>query len=94
MPALAAFVLDSDCAAVEGLTPAGIRWEGCLHPEVAEAYGAPEMPWEIESVLAWSAEAGLAADPGEVGTAIEARTTFAEDTLDGLLVALGVPATD
>ena len=46
-PALAAFVLDSDCAAVEGLTPAGVRWEGCLHPGIAQAYGAPETPWEI-----------------------------------------------
>jgi hypothetical protein len=41
---------------------------------------------------AWSAEAGLAADTGVLRDAFEATNELAEDTLDELLEALGIPA--
>src|SRR5687768_2356220 len=67
-PVLSAFVLDSDCADVEGLTPSGVNWRTYLHPDTAESYGAPALEQSDEEItrqaLAWSAEAGLVADRG------------------------------
>jgi hypothetical protein len=89
------FVLDSDCADVQGLTPSGVNWRAYLHPETAEGYGAPALDQSDEEItrqaLAWSAEAGLAADTGALRDAFEATNEFAEDTLDELLGALGIP---
>ncbi|MET8152374.1 hypothetical protein ACIBSW_01800 [Actinoplanes sp. NPDC049668] len=95
-PAVSAFVLDSDCAEVEGLSPAGVSWRTYLHRDTAEGYGAPALEQSDEEItrqaLAWSAEAGLAADPGALRDAFEATNVFAEETLDELLAALGIPA--
>lgn len=94
-PVLSAFVLDSDCADVEGLTPSGVNWRTYLHPHTAESYGAPALDQSEEEItrqaLAWSAEAGLAAERGALRDVFEATNVFAEDTLDELLGALGVP---
>jgi len=93
-PALTAFILDSDIADVEALTPAGVAWHVYLHEATARGYGAPELPHTVDEVtglaLAWSAEAGLTADPAAVRTALGAKNVFAEETFDELLVALGV----
>ncbi|MFD0592114.1 hypothetical protein ACFQZ4_05740 [Catellatospora coxensis] len=40
-PVLSAYVLDSDCADVVGVTPSGRRWHAYLHEHTAEEYGAP-----------------------------------------------------
>ena len=94
-PALSAFVLDSDCADVEGLTPSGVKWRAYLHPDTAESYGAPALDQSEEEItrqaLAWAAEAGLAAERGALRDVLEATSTFAEDTFDELLGALGIP---
>jgi len=94
-PALWAYVIDSDCADVEGLTPSGVRWHTYLHPDMAADYDAPplsESPEEVlEQVLRWAAEAGLAADADTVRRALGATNVFVEETLEGLVVALGLP---
>jgi hypothetical protein len=96
MPVIAAFILDSDVADVEGLTPAGRGWHTYLHPHIAEEFGAPELPQSADEVLAaaldWSAAAGLTADPGAVRGALEAQGVEVEDVLSDLVKALGVPA--
>src|SRR5215218_2304814 len=62
-PALSAYILDSDTADVEALTPAGVSWHVYLHAATAREYGAPDLEQTLDEVveqaLAWSAEAGL-----------------------------------
>ena len=43
------------------------------------------------SVLEWSVQAGLTADPDAVGQALVANSVQVEQTLDELVSALGVP---
>jgi hypothetical protein len=93
-PAISAYVLDSDLADVEALTPDGQRWRTYLHPEIAEEFGAPPLsqtPDEVlQAALAWSRQAGLPADPDAVRDALAAHNVEAEETLDELVTALGV----
>jgi hypothetical protein len=93
-PALVAYVMDSDAAHVDGLGPAGVRWTVYLHPDLAAAFGAPSLSQSageaVEQALAWSAEAGLTADPAGVRTALSTRNTFVEEALTQLLTALGI----
>ncbi|WP_433794677.1 hypothetical protein [Actinoplanes sp. CA-252034] len=93
-PALMAVVLDSDMAHVQALSPAGVAWAAYLHPDNAEAFGAPALPHSLDEMVdlavAWSAEAGLDADPETVRAALNAENTFAEETFAGLLAALGI----
>ena len=93
-PALSAFVMDSDVADVEALSPGGVTWHVYLHEETALRYGAPELSQTPDEVIgqaqAWSAEAGLTADPEALRAALEAHNVFAEETFDELLDALGV----
>jgi hypothetical protein len=94
-PVISAYVLDSDLADVEALTPGGQRWRTYLHPEVAAGYGAPALgqtPDEVLSAaLTWSRLAGLTADADAVRKALAAHHVEAEETLDALVTALGVP---
>ncbi|MFF5076055.1 hypothetical protein ACFY36_03315 [Actinoplanes sp. NPDC000266] len=96
LPALWAYVLDSDVADVEGLTPAGRRWRTYLHAEVAEQFGAPPLeqsPGEVlAAALEWAAQAGLTADPAAISEALGAHNVEAEETLGALVTALGVKA--
>ncbi|BEL08522.1 hypothetical protein Q0Z83_067130 [Actinoplanes sichuanensis] len=93
-PALVAVVLDSDMAHVQALSPAGVDWAAYLHPDNAEAFGAPPLPHSpdeiVELAVAWSTEAGLVADPEAVRAALTAKNTFAEETFTELLAALGI----
>ncbi|GAB2624922.1 hypothetical protein Aab01nite_18850 [Paractinoplanes abujensis] len=93
-PAIAAYVLDSDVADVEALTPSGRRFHTYLHPRTAAQFGAPALSQSPDEVLAaalgWSAEAGLVAEPAAVRAALEAHSVQAEDTLAGLIEALGI----
>lgn len=97
-PAISAYVLDSDVADVEALTPDGRRWRTYLHPDVAVRYGAPptgQTPDEVLPVaLEWSRQAGLTPDADAVRQALAAHRVEAEDTLDELVIALGVPKND
>jgi hypothetical protein len=93
-PALSAYIMDSDVADVEALSPKGVSWHVYLHEDTALSYGAPELPATAEEVIgeaqAWSIEAGLTADPEALRAALEAHNVFAEETFDELLDALGV----
>jgi hypothetical protein len=93
-PALAAYIMDSDLADVEALTPAGVSWHAYLHEETALGYGAPPLLHPVDEVihraLAWSAEAGLTSSSAALSAAFAAHNVFAEETLGELLEALGV----
>ncbi|GAA3340052.1 hypothetical protein GCM10020358_26160 [Amorphoplanes nipponensis] len=93
-PALVAYIMDSDLADVSAASPGGVRWRAYLHQETAEDYGAPALPQSTDEVvtqaLAWAAEAGLAPDREAVRAALLAGHTFAEETLDELVEALGI----
>jgi hypothetical protein len=94
-PAISAYVLDSDLADVEALTPNGQRWRTYLHPDVAQRYGAPSLsqtPEEgLRAALEWSRQAGLTPDADALRQALAAHHVEAEDTFDELIGALGVP---
>jgi hypothetical protein len=94
-PAISAYVLDSDVADVQALTPDGQRWRTYLHPDVAESYGAPALSQTPDEVLTaaleWSGQAGLTADADAVRQALAAHYVGAENTFDELVTALGVP---
>ncbi len=93
-PALSAFIVDSDLADVSGQAPSGVRWRAYLHENKALQMGAPPLTTSRDEVvrqaLAWSAEAGLPASEGALRSALDAHNTFAEETFDELLAALGL----
>ncbi|WP_199510881.1 hypothetical protein [Nucisporomicrobium flavum] len=93
-PAVSAFVLDSDVADVEALTPGGQRWRTYLNPDVADRYGAPPLSMPPDEVLraavSWAAEAGLSADADAVREALGAHHVEAEEAFEDLITALGV----
>ncbi|MFI1993129.1 hypothetical protein [Actinoplanes sp. NPDC020271] len=95
-PALSVFVIDSDTALVEAVSPAGSGWMAHLHPEHAAELGAPELeldtPEIVVRAVAWAAEAGLSVDAGAVEAALSAKNVFVEETFDELLAALGIAA--
>ncbi|XVU28393.1 hypothetical protein ACQPZJ_15515 [Actinoplanes sp. CA-054009] len=95
VPALWAYVMDSDVADVEGLTPGGLRWRTYLHADVAERFGAPPLEQTAGEMLAaaleWAAQAGLTADPAAAREALDAHEIEVEETLGALVTALGVP---
>ncbi|HVH66124.1 MAG TPA: hypothetical protein VM674_08810 [Candidatus Acidoferrum sp.] len=94
-PALVASVLDSDCAIVQGQTPAGVRWGAVLNRELAagydgilESYDTPDHG--LSGVLRWAREAGLTPRDHEIKDALNAKATFVEDVIDQLLLTLGI----
>ncbi|UQU67630.1 hypothetical protein COUCH_15730 [Couchioplanes caeruleus] len=93
-PAISAFVLDSDVADVQALTPHGQRWRTYLNPDVANRFGAPPLSMTPDEVLraaiSWAAEAGLTADAVAVREALEAHHVEAEEAFEDLITALGV----
>lgn len=93
-PALGAYIFDSDLADLTATSPGGVRWHTYLHPAVAEEFNAPPLdqtPAEIVAqAVAWVAEAGFTVEPAAVKAALDARNTFAEDTLLDLLKVLGI----
>ncbi|GAA2568904.1 hypothetical protein GCM10010435_48460 [Winogradskya consettensis] len=93
-PALSAYVMDSDVADVEALSPSGSGWHTYLHPDTAAEFGAPELEESADEVLmqalAWAAEAGLIPDPEAIRALLTAHNTFAEETLRELVAALGI----
>jgi hypothetical protein len=93
-PALWAYVLDSDMADVQALTPLGVSWHAYLHEESALSYGAPELAHPVDEVirqaLGWADEAGLTPSEETLRAVFAADGVFAEDTLADLLGALGI----
>ena len=99
-PALVAYVMDSDCAVLEGRSQNGNRWEGILNRKTcAGMAGSDEdvlamYPLDrcVSGAVEWAREAGLTPSEQLVKQALEADETFAEDALNRLLVALGLAA--
>jgi hypothetical protein len=92
-PALLAIILDSDCADLHAVTPDETHVHTYLHPAVAAEYGAPgagDPETSTAGLVSWAHAGGLTPQPAGVRAAIEATSTFVEDTLDGLLQALGL----
>jgi len=92
-PALAAFVLDSDCAVLAGATSPADGWQIAVHPATLEDYGAPTDDFldgqaAVDAALGWSRAAGFAPDPGTVATAIAAHEVLAEETTTALIRVL------
>ncbi|MDQ6713256.1 MAG: hypothetical protein M3Z28_08735 [Candidatus Dormibacteraeota bacterium] len=96
-PALVAYVLDSDCAAIEALTPSGLRWTGVLKPATAaDSYEAVVAQYDgastaVAGAIRWSREAGLTPSEADLRKALTDEPDFAEEAFDQLLVGLGVP---
>jgi hypothetical protein len=88
-PAVAAYVLDSDCAVVRAATPDGARWSAVLNPERAEEYGAPAASPEdvLARAVTWARAAHLDHDHDLVRRAVTSEATFAEDQFLALLEA-------
>ncbi|PZF97166.1 hypothetical protein C1I93_12610 [Micromonospora endophytica] len=93
-PVLTAYVLDSDLADVQALTPGGLSWRAYLHEETALEYGAPSPPYPRDEVLqratAWAVEADLTATATALEAALDNQNVFVEDTFAELLDALGL----
>ena len=93
-PALAVYVLDSDCAALVAATPDGPVWSTMLNPDLAEEYGAPrpDPGTDLDAALRWAAGAGSTPDDAAVRAALTGTETFVEDQFFALLDALGFRA--
>ncbi|HEY9286867.1 MAG TPA: hypothetical protein VIT43_02475 [Candidatus Dormibacteraeota bacterium] len=100
MPALVAYVLDSDCAVLEAQTPAGLRWTAVLNRATAEASyeGVADGVLPVDQVMAgaigWANEAGLKPDQQMLSRALTEQAVFVEDLFDELLVGLGIPGVE
>ncbi|WP_030439658.1 hypothetical protein [Actinoplanes subtropicus] len=88
-PAIAAYVLDSDCAIVRAATPDGARWSAVLNPERAEEYGAPGSSPDavLAQAVTWARAAQLDHDDDLIRRAVTTEATFAEDQFLALLEA-------
>lgn len=93
-PVVTAFIIDSSVADVSALTPGGLTWRAYLHETSALQMGAPALDTPRDDLVrqaqAWSAQAGLTASESALRTAFDAHNTFAEETFNQLLAALGV----
>ena len=94
-PALVAFVLDSDCAVINGQSQSGVRWAGVLNRGLAtsydgllETYDTPDHG--LSGAMRWAREAGLAPSEADVRDALNGNGTFVEDVIDRLLITLGI----
>lgn len=93
-PALAMYVLDSDCGWIVAASPRGGGWRGCLGPDIAIAdYNMPPSNACIEQIAEaaaeWAAEAGRVADAGAIAAAMPERPGPFGEGVDDLMSALG-----
>ncbi|MEU4208562.1 hypothetical protein AB0F13_00935 [Streptomyces sp. NPDC026206] len=100
-PALAAYVMESDCAIVAGAHPGGASWSACLGRTPLAQYmadtglGLDELfPTPREAAAhcaAWAAAAGHTADAAELAQVLAADPEpLVEDLFEELLARLGV----
>jgi hypothetical protein len=89
-PALAAFVLDSDCAILAAATGPGEARQIAVNPQLLEDYGPPEDEELLDgaeavaALVAWAEAAGFEPDPDAVAAALDADETFVEEKLTAL----------
>ncbi|MGI5238073.1 hypothetical protein [Dactylosporangium sp. CA-139066] len=85
-PALAAFVLDSDCAVLAVVSGSQTR-QIAVNPEVLEDYGPPDDEElldgdeAVDALVAWGEAAGFEPSREAVAAALDADETFVEDKL-------------
>ncbi|WP_212764047.1 hypothetical protein [Streptomyces sp. I05A-00742] len=100
-PALAASVMESDCAVVSGAGPGGAPWSACLGRRALAAYMAetglaldelfPDPRSAAAHCSAWAAEAGYAADAAELAAVLAAEPVpRVENLFRDLLARLGI----
>jgi hypothetical protein len=94
-PALAIYVLDSDCGVIVAASPRSGGWRGYLAPDIAIAgYGMPPSDASVEQIAeaaaGWAAEAGRRAAAADAIAAAMAESPgpFGEG-VDELMSALG-----
>ncbi|HEX6349025.1 MAG TPA: hypothetical protein VF160_06500 [Candidatus Dormibacteraeota bacterium] len=95
-PVLAAYVLDSDCAVVEGQTHIGMRWTGVLNRQIAardyqapvDDYDSPERA--VLGAQEWSRQARLTPSEDLLRQAFTEERDSAEEIFDLLLAGLGI----
>jgi hypothetical protein len=95
-PAIAAYVLDSDCAIVRAATPDGVRWSAVLNPERAAEYGAPASSPDdvLARAVTWAQAARLDHNDDLLRQSVTSESTFAEDQVLALLEAFTPSTTD
>jgi hypothetical protein len=88
-PAIAAYVLDSDCAIVRAATPDGASWSAVLNAERAAEYGAPASSPDdvLARAVTWDRAARLDHDDELIRRSVTSESTFAEDQFLALLEA-------
>ncbi|MFI9305262.1 hypothetical protein [Streptomyces triculaminicus] len=100
-PALAAYVMESDCAVVGGAHPGGASWSACLGRTPLARYMAdtelgldelfPTPEAAAADCAAWAAEAGHAADAAELAGVLAADPDpLVENLFHELLARLGM----
>jgi len=102
-PALVAYCYDSGTVSVTGLSSEYGAWRTCLQRESMRRYrefaGECEpfdevfldVPHSVHFAQLWASAAGLVPDASAIGDVLTKSTLFAEDLIDELLDALGLP---
>ncbi|GAA0405225.1 hypothetical protein [Streptomyces luteireticuli] len=102
-PALAAYVMESDCAVVSGAGPGGAPWSACLGRRALAGYMAdtglaldelfPDPRAAAAHCSAWAAAAGHTADPDGLAAVLAAEPEpRVENLFEDLLAHLGIEA--
>jgi hypothetical protein len=93
-PALAIYVLDSDCGEVVAAGPLSGGWRGYLAPDNAiTGYDMPPLDSSVEQIAeaaaGWAAEAGRVADAEAITAAMAERPGPFGEGVDEFMSALG-----
>ena len=103
-PAMVLYCYDSGTVSVTGLSKEYGAWRTCMHRESMRGYrefaGECEpfdevfldVPQSVHFAQLWAHAAGTVPDAGRIGDVLTKHTLFAEDLIDELLDALGLPA--
>lgn len=97
-PALVAYVMDSDCAVLEGRSQDGNRWDGILNREMCAGMGgSPEdvlvmypLDRGLSGAMRWANDSGLRPSEAAITAALNGSNAFAEELFDQLLIGLGI----
>jgi len=95
-PAIALSVFDSDCAFATAADPAGAAVAFYLDEEMVRELVEDDDEFEplngraVAGLLAWSAKAGLVADPDRLAAALEESPGPSGAGIEGLAEALGI----
>lgn len=88
-PALAMYVMDSDCGWIVAASPGGGGWRGYLGSDADIPPLDTSMEQIAEAAAEWAAEAGRVADAGAITVAMPERPGPFGEGVEGLMNALG-----